>query len=282
VLFKNLMMPYKRLIRILKYNLMLFGQVPLLIPLSDLDRAKAPTSNGCDKCYNVDVNALCVQSQHSNIEQVLVEFCDEAIGKENDHLNLEFKTLEQKVSVLKKQGKAQSSQDNCKNMVNKLEKGKTMPKLAPQQQIKPTHHKEEKTNIDEKIEYRIVFLNARRPHIKNDIGYKTGDNHNSRVNSNDKKFIKFTKGNSHHEKKQSLNNTNHVSYVSNDNVSYVSHMSYHEFNASYVLMRNKFGRIVALYVGPHHKRSKTCVWVLKYLVTNLKRPKKIWVFKNKA
>jgi hypothetical protein len=36
-----------------------------------------------------------------------------------------------------------------------------------------------------------------RPHIKNIIGYKSDDKHNSRVNSNDKEFIKFTKGNSH-------------------------------------------------------------------------------------
>jgi hypothetical protein len=47
-------------------------------------------------------------------------------------------------------------------------------------------------------------------------------------------------------------------------------MSYHEFDTSYVLMRNKFGRIVALYIGPYHKRSKTCVWMAKCLVTNLK------------
>jgi hypothetical protein len=33
VLFKNLMMSCKRLIKILKFNLMLFDQVPLLIPL---------------------------------------------------------------------------------------------------------------------------------------------------------------------------------------------------------------------------------------------------------
>jgi hypothetical protein len=34
-------------------------------------------------------------------------------------------------------------------------------------------------------------------------------------------------------------------------------MSYHDFDVSYVLMRNKLGKIIALYVGPHHKRSKT-------------------------
>jgi hypothetical protein len=102
------------------------------------------------------------------------------------------------------------------------------------------------------------------------------------VNSNGIEFINFTKGNSYQEKKQSLNNTNHVSYASNANASYLSHMFYHEFDASYVLMRNKFGRFVALYVGPHHKRSKTCVWVSKWPVTNMKGPKQIWVPRNKA
>jgi hypothetical protein len=98
-----------------------------------------------------------------------------------------------------------------------------MPKLAPQQQMRHHYHKkEERANIDEKIEYvRSVFLNARRSHIKNGIGYKSGDKHHSRVNSNGKEFIKFTKSNSCQEKKQSLNNTNHVSNASNANASYV-------------------------------------------------------------
>jgi hypothetical protein len=78
-----------------------------------------------------------------NIEQVIVESCDEGIGKENDTLKLEVKRHEQKVKVLKKQAKAQPSQDNRKNMVNKLEKGKTVSKLSLQQQMRTTHHKKE-------------------------------------------------------------------------------------------------------------------------------------------
>jgi hypothetical protein len=103
-------------------------------------------------------------------------------------LKVEVKRLEQKVSMLEEQAKAQPSKDNCRNMVNKLEEEKTVPKLAPEQQMKPTHHKkEENVNIDEKIEYaRSVFLNARRSHIKNGIGYNSGDKDNSIVNSNDK------------------------------------------------------------------------------------------------
>jgi hypothetical protein len=258
VLFKTHMMSYKRLIKILECNLMLCGQAPQNL-LAHPKLPKHPLAMVVkDGCYNVDINALCAQSQHSNVEQMLVESCDEAIGKENDNLKLEVKRLEQKVNVLEKQAKAQPSQDNHKNMMNKLENGKTVPKLSPQQQMRPTHHKKkERASIDEKIKYvRSVFLNARRPHIKNGIGYKSGDKHNSIVNSIGKEFIKFTKGNSYQEKKQSLNNTNHVSYA---NASYVSHISYHKFDASFVLMRNKFGKIVALYVGPHHKRLKTYV-----------------------
>jgi hypothetical protein len=53
------------------------------------------------------------------------------------------------------------------------------------------------------------------------------------------------------------------------------------FDASYVLT-NKSGKIVAKYVGGKHKGSKTCVWVPKVLVSNVKGPKIIWVPKNKA
>jgi hypothetical protein len=54
---------------------------------------------------------------------LLVESCDEAIGKENNKLKLEVKRLKQKKNVLEKQAKAQPSQDNHRNMVNKLVKG---------------------------------------------------------------------------------------------------------------------------------------------------------------
>jgi hypothetical protein len=53
------------------------------------------------------------------------------------------------------------------------------------------------------------------------------------------------------------------------------------FDASYVLT-NKSGKVVAKYVGAKHKKSKTCVWVSKVLVPNIKGPKTVWVLKNKA
>jgi hypothetical protein len=52
------------------------------------------------------------------------------------------------------------------------------------------------------------------------------------------------------------------------------------FDAPYVLT-NKSGKIVAKYVGGKHKGSKTCVWVPKMLVSNVKGPKTVWVPKNK-
>jgi hypothetical protein len=58
-------------------------------------------------------------------------------------------------------------------------------------------------------------------------------------------------------------------------------MSYNDFDRSYVLMRNKLGKIIALHAGPHQKRSKTCVWVPKCLVTNVRGSNQTWVPKIK-
>jgi hypothetical protein len=190
----------------------------------------------------------------ASTSQVSVETCDDQIGQENDHLKREVKKLELEVKKLKKKAKVQLPQDNHSNVVKNLEKGKNAPKIASQPLKKQVQNEK-----DEKIEYAIsVFLNARRPHIKSGIGYKNGDKHNSRVNTKVEEFIKFTKTNVQQEKKQSIKTSNNASY-SYINASHVSHMSYHDFNASYVLMRNKFGKIIALHVGPHHKRSKTYV-----------------------
>jgi hypothetical protein len=212
-------------------------------------------------------NACCSQSPQSNIEQINVGSCDDLIAEENDTLKLEVKRLEQKVKMLEKQAKVRPPQDNHRNMVNKLEKGSNFTKRASQQSNKAQPLKRQQKGIeDEKIKY------ARMSHIKNGIGCKMGDKHNSRVNTKGQKFIKFTKANVQQEKKQSTKITNKVSH-SYANASHVSHISYHNSDASYVLMRNKIGKIVALQIGPHHNRPKTCVWVPKIFVSNVKGPK---------
>jgi hypothetical protein len=131
----------------------------------------------------------------TNIEpsnsQVSVESCDEQIPQENDHLNREVKNLELEVNKLKTQPKVEPPQDNHNNMVKKLEKGKTAPKIASQPPKKQVQKEK-----DERVEYaRSVFLNARMPHIKSRIGYKNGDKQNSRVNTKGQEFIKFTMAN---------------------------------------------------------------------------------------
>jgi hypothetical protein len=60
-----------------------------------------------------------------------------------------------------------------------------------------------------------------------------------------------------------------------------SNISFKTFDASYMLT-NKSRKIVAKYVEGKHKGSKTCVWVPKVLVSNVKGPKTVWVPKNKA
>jgi hypothetical protein len=101
-------------------------------------------------------------------------------------------------------------------------------------------------------------MNVRRPHIMNGLGYKMGDKYNSKVNNNGQEFIKFTKGNSH-QVKQDNKSTNHVSSFDSN----ASYMAYHAFDVSYVLMKNNHEKVIVLYVGQHHKRPKTCVWVSK-------------------
>jgi hypothetical protein len=181
---------------------------------SDPKAPQVSTRKGCKRCYHIDINACC-----SNVQKVLVETCDETIAQENDHLKREIKKLELELNKLKKQAKVQPTQDNHKNMVKKLEKGKTAPKIASQPQKKQVQKEG-----DEKVEYaRSVFLNARRPHIKSGIGYKNGDKHNSRIKSKGQEFIKFTKANVKEDKKQSIKTTNNASY-SYANASHVSHV----------------------------------------------------------
>jgi hypothetical protein len=150
------------------------------------------------------------------------------------------------VSELVKQAKVRPLQDNRINMMNKLKNCSNFTKQASQQSNKAQPLKKQQKGIeDEKIEYaRSAYLNARRPHIKNSIGYKMRYKHNRRVNNNGQEFIKFVKDNSD-QVKQDHKSTNHVSNVDAN----TSYMSYHAFDTSYVLTKNKHGKVIALYVG---------------------------------
>jgi hypothetical protein len=165
---------------------------------------------------------------------------------------------------------------------------------------------------------RSMLYNGRRPGIKDDIGFQQGSN--VKLNA-PKRLSNFVKGKapmvqdnegyilypanypehkirriharkshsvSHHafmykNEASSSRQSTHVKLpkkktptASND-----YNISFKTFDASYVLT-NKSGKVVAKYVGGKHKGSKTCVWVPKVLVSNVKGPKTVWVPKNKT
>jgi hypothetical protein len=163
-----------------------------------------------------------------------------------------------------------------------------------------------------------MLYSGRRPGIKDGIGFQKGDN--VKLNAPPKRLSNFVKGKapmpqdnegyilypaSYPESKirrihfrKSHSGPNHAFMYKGDTsssrqsthaklpkkkthkASNDSNISFKTFDASYVLT-NKSGKVVAKYVGGKHKGSKTCVWVPKVLVSNVKGPKTIWVPKIK-
>jgi hypothetical protein len=167
---------------------------------------------------------------------------------------------------------------------------------------------------------RSMLYNGRHPGIKDDIGFQQGNQSNVKLNA-PKKLSNFVKGKapmvqdsegyilypancpehkirkiharkphtiSHHAfmYKNEASSSRHSAHVKMTkkkfpNTSNEHSISFKTFDASYVLT-NKSGKVVAKYVGGKHKSPKTCVWVPKVLVSNVKGPKTIWVPKNKV
>jgi hypothetical protein len=165
---------------------------------------------------------------------------------------------------------------------------------------------------------RSMLYNGRRPSIKDGIGFQQGSN--VKLNAL-KKLSNFVKGKapmaqdnegyilypagypehkirrihsrkshsgSHHSfmYKNETSSSRHSTHVKMPKKKYPiasnePNVSFKTFHASHVLT-NKSGKVVAKYVGGKHKGSKTCVWVPKVLVSNVKGPKTVWVPKNKA
>jgi hypothetical protein len=172
---------------------------------------------------------------------------------------------------------------------------------------------------NEKFKFaRSMLYNGRRPGIKDSIGFQQGSN--VKLNA-PKKLSNFVKGKAPmvqdsegyilypanyrehkimriHARKShiisrhafmfkneasSSRHSTHVKMPKNRTpaASNEHNISFKNFDASYVLT-NKSGKIVAKYVGGKHKSPKTCVWVPKVLVSNIKGPKIVWVPKNKT
>jgi hypothetical protein len=108
-------------------------------------------------------------------------------------------------------------------------------------------------------EHKIRKIHARKPHT---VSHHAFMYKNEASSSRHTTHIKFPR-----KKIHAASNEHNISFKT--------------FDASYVLT-NKLGKIVAKYVGGKHKSPKTCVWVPKVLVSNVKGPKTVWVPKNKA
>jgi hypothetical protein len=168
---------------------------------------------------------------------------------------------------------------------------------------------------------RTMLYNERRPGIKNDIGFQQGSQSNIKLNAPKNKLSNFIKGKapmvqdregyilyfenypehnirriharkyhsvSHHaymysNEASSSRHTNHIKLPKKKiaNASNEHSISFKTFDSSFVLT-NKSDKVVAKYVGGKHKSPKTCVWVPKVFVSNVKGPKTVWVPKNKA
>jgi hypothetical protein len=166
---------------------------------------------------------------------------------------------------------------------------------------------------------RSMLYSGRRPGIKDGIGFQQGGN--VKLNAPPKRLSNFVKGKApmpqdnegyilypvgypEHKigrthSRKSHSGSNHAFMYKNEAsssrqtthaklpkkktpiASNEPNISFKTFDASYVLT-NKSGKVVAKYVGGKHKGSKTCVWVPKVLVSNVKGPKIVWVPKNKA
>jgi hypothetical protein len=108
-------------------------------------------------------------------------------------------------------------------------------------------------------EHKIRRIHARKPH---NVSHHAFMYKNEASSSSHSTHVKMPK-----KKTPAASNDHNISFKT--------------FDASYVLT-NKSGKVVAKYVGGKHKSSKTCVWIPKVLVSNMKEPKTIWVPKNKA
>jgi hypothetical protein len=172
---------------------------------------------------------------------------------------------------------------------------------------------------NEKFKFATSMLyNGRHPGIKDDIGFQQGDNVKLNVPKKLSNFVKVkapmaqdnegyilypagypehkirrihsrkSHSGSHHAfmYKNETSSSRHSTHVKlpkkkSPIASNEPNVSFKTFDASYVLT-NKSGKVVAKYVGGKHKESKTCVWVPKVIVSNVKGPKTVWVSKNKA
>jgi hypothetical protein len=204
----------------------------------------------CTRCGDINVDAMndqiaMIKEQNDHIDKLNVKIAKHELENENFNFARSMLYNGRRPGIKDGIGFQQGSQSNIKlNAPKKLSnfvKGK-----APMVQDREGYILYPKNYP----EHKIRKIHARKPHTVSHHAYLYS---NEAYSSRHSTHIKMSKKNIH-------------------NASNEHDISFKTFNASYVLT-NKSGKIVAKYVGGKHKSPKTCVWVPKVLVSNVKDPK---------
>jgi hypothetical protein len=211
----------------------------------------------CTRCRNVNIDAIndhlaLIKQQNDHIAQLTAKINEHEIENEKFNFTRSMLYIGRRPGIKDGIGFQQGSNVklNAPNSLSNFVKGKT-PMVQDNERyiLYPANYPE----------HKIRKIHASKP---NNVSHHAFMYKNEASSSRHTTHIKMPK------KK--------ISAASNEH-----NVSFKTFDASYVLT-NKSGKVVAKYVGGKHKMSKTCVWVPKVLVSNIKGPKTVWVPKNKA
>jgi hypothetical protein len=232
--------------------------------IGELNVCKPSTStvehvSTCTRCRDINVKAIddhlaMIKEQNDHIAKLNAKIVEHELENENFKFARRMMYNGRRPGIEDGISFQQGSQSNIKlNAPKKLSnfvKGK-----APMVQDREGYI----LYLENYLEHKIRKFHAKKPH---DVSHHTFMYRNEASSSRHSTHIKMPK-------KKIVNASNE------------HNISFKTFNASYVLS-NKSGKVVAKYVGGKHKSPKTCVWVPKVLVSNVKGPKKFWLPKNKT
>jgi hypothetical protein len=214
----------------------------------------------CTRCRDVNVDAMndhiaMIKEQNDHIAKLNAKIAEHELENENFKFACSMLYNERRPSIKDGIGFQQGSQSNIKLNAPKHKLSNFVKGKAPMVQdregyiLYPMNYPE----------HKIRKIHARKSHIVSHHAYMYSNEASSSRHST---HIKMPK-------KKIVNASNEHS------------ISFKTFDAFFVLT-NKSGKIVAKYVGGKHKSTKTCVWIPKVFVSNVKGPKTVWVPKNKV
>jgi hypothetical protein len=225
--------------------------------IDKLNVCKASTSTVenvtiCTRCRYVNVEAIddhfaMIKQQNDHITKLNAKIAEHELENENFKFARSMLYNGRHLGIKDGIGFQQGNQSNVKlNAPKKLSnfvKGK-----APMVQDREGYILYHANNP----EHKIRKFNARKPHF---VSHQAFMYKNEASSSRHTTHIKITK--------------KIIPNASNEHS-----ISFKTFDASYFLT-NKSGKVVAKDVGGKHKSPKTCVWVPKVLVSNVKGPKTV-------